>query len=89
LGRATAIDAGEDDAAMTVIIEIDAPQLLPQLVARLNAAGCWAEPISYDACRVVHRQAESARVAMCELRFFASAWAGTHADVAVNVRPGV
>ena len=74
---------------MSVIIEIDAPQLLPQLVARLQAAGCWAAPISSDACRVFHRQAETADVAMMELRFFANAWAGTLGDVGVRLRRGV
>jgi hypothetical protein len=74
---------------MSVIIEIDAPQLLPQLVARLQSAGCSAAPIGNDACRVVHRQAETPAVALCELRFFATAWADTHDAVAVRLRPEV
>jgi hypothetical protein len=74
---------------MAVIIEIDAPHLLPQLVSRLLAADCWAAPISSYACRVVHRRAESADEAMRELRFFASAWAGTNGNVTVRLRPSV
>jgi hypothetical protein len=73
---------------LSVIIEIDVPRLLPQLVARLRDADCWAVPISSRACRVVHLEAESLYVALWELRFFANAWAGTHGDVAVHLRPG-
>ena len=72
---------------LSVVIEIDVPGLLPQLVARLRAADCWVVPVSSHACRVVHLQAESLNVAMLELRFFAKAWASSHGDVAVNLRP--
>jgi hypothetical protein len=72
---------------LSVIIEIDVPRLLPQLVARLRAADCWAVPIGSHACRVVHLQAESLNVAMLELRFFVKAWAEAHGDVAVHLRP--
>jgi hypothetical protein len=72
---------------LSVIIEIDVPRLLPQLVDRLRAADCPAEPISSHACRVVHLQAESLNVALLELRFFAKAWAGAHGDVAVELWP--
>lgn len=71
---------------LSVIIEINAPRLLPQLVARLQAADCWAVPISSRACRVVHLQAESLNVALWELRFFAKAWAAGHGDVSVDLR---
>jgi hypothetical protein len=72
---------------MSVIIEVDVPRLLPQLVARLRAADCWVVAISCHACRVVHLQAESLNEAMLELRFFVSAWAQAHGDVAVSLRP--
>jgi hypothetical protein len=72
---------------MSVIIEIDAPELLPQLVSELKAADCWAEQISTHACRVVHR-ADSASEAIYELRFFTRTWAGSHGDVAVTLRLG-
>jgi hypothetical protein len=72
---------------LSVIIEVDVPRLLPQLVARLRAADCWVVPISSHACRVVHLHAESLNEAIWELRFFASAWAGAHGDVAVSLRP--
>ena len=72
---------------LSVIIEIDVPGLLPQLVAGLRAEDCWAVPISSRACRVVHRQAESVNVAMMELLFFAKAWAGAHGGVAVQLSP--
>jgi len=71
----------------SVIIEVDVPRLLPQLMAQLRAADCRAEPISSRACRVVHLQAESLNQALLELRFFAKAWAGLHGNVAVDLRP--
>jgi hypothetical protein len=70
---------------MSVIIEIDAPELLPELVSELEAADCWAEPISTHACRVVYR-ADTANEALNDLRFFARVWAGSHGDVAVRLR---
>jgi hypothetical protein len=74
---------------MSVVIEIEAPLLLPQLVALLEAADCWAVPISSRACRVVHLYAEDANEAMTELRFFAKAWARNHGGVGMHLRPGV
>jgi hypothetical protein len=70
---------------MSVIIEIDAPELLPQLVSELEAADCRAEPISTHACRVVYRAATVSE-AMNDLRFFARVWAGSHGNVAVHLR---
>lgn len=72
---------------MSVIIEIDAPQLLPHLVSWLRAADCCVAPISSHACRVVHREAETAAQALYELRFAARAWAGLHGAVGVHLRP--
>ena len=74
---------------MSVIIEIDEPRLLPHLVAWLRAADCSAVPISSHACRVMYREAETLSQAMCELSFSAKAWAMTHGDVAVQLRPPV
>jgi hypothetical protein len=74
---------------MNVIIEIDAPQLLPHLRARLEAGGCSAHAISSHACRVLHQHAVDVDEAMRELRFFVRAWALSHGDVAVSLRPDV
>jgi hypothetical protein len=73
---------------MSVIIEIDAPHLLPDLVSELEHAECSAVPISPDACSVVDPRAESERHELYELRFFARAWAMSHGDVAVRLRRG-
>ena len=72
---------------MSVIIEIDEPELLPELMAWLRAADCCAVPISSHACRVVHLEAETVNEALCELRFSARAWAGLHGAVGVHLRP--
>ena len=72
---------------MEVMIEIDAPRLLPQLLSRLSAAGFSVRPVGSHGCRVVDQRAEDADEALCELRFFLSAWARAHGDVAVSVRP--
>jgi hypothetical protein len=70
---------------MSVTIEIDAPQLLPNLLTRLEAGGCAAQPIGSRACRVVHTQAADTKHALCELSFFVRAWAGCHGGVAVSL----
>jgi len=70
---------------MSVTIEIDAPQLLPHLLTRLEDGGCSVEPIGSRACRVVHEQAANAKIGLCELTFFVRAWAGCHGGVAVSL----
>ena len=84
---AAALAGTMKDRPMGVTIEIDAPELLPQLVERLEAGGCSAQRISPRACRVVHLEAVDADEAFCELRFFAHAWAARHGGVAVSLRP--
>ena len=71
---------------MEAVIEIDTPRLLPHLLNRLRAAGFSVRPVSLHAGRVVDPRAADADEALCELRFFLSAWARAHGDVAVSVR---
>ena len=71
---------------MNVTIEIDSPQLLPQLVAGLKSGGCSAELIDKHACRVVHPFGDDEKQALCELRFYVRAWALQHGNVAVNLQ---
>ena len=71
---------------MEAVIEIDTPRLLPHLLNRLRAAGFSVRPVGLHAGRVVDRRAADADEALCELRFFLSAWARAHGDVAVSVR---
>ena len=76
---------------MEAMIEIDAPRLLPRLLIELRAAGFSVRPVGLRASRVVDRRTadEDEYEALCELRFFLSAWAKAHGDVAVSVRPAV
>ena len=71
---------------MNVTIEIDSPQLLPQLVAGLNSGGCLTELIDKHVCRVVEPVGDDEHQALCELRFYVRAWALKHGNVAVNLR---
>ncbi len=73
---------------MEAVIEIDTPRLLPHLLNRLRAAGFSVRPVGLHAGRVVDLRAADAEAdeALCELRFFLSAWARAHGDVAVSVR---
>jgi hypothetical protein len=71
---------------MNVTIEIDAPRLLPRLMAGLQAAGCSVEAVSSRACRVVNPADVEEDVVLCELRFYARAWALQFDDVGVHVR---
>ena len=74
---------------MEAVIQIDEPRLLPHLLIRLWAAGFSVRPISLHTSRVVDRRAADPYEALCELRFFLSAWARAHGDVAISVLPAV
>ena len=71
------------------MIEINEPHLLPQLLDRLEADGCSTESVGSHAGRVFHRDALDPHEALTEVRFFLTAWAQAHGDVAVSVRPAV
>jgi hypothetical protein len=72
---------------MAAVIQIDEPRLLPHLLMRLRAVGFSVRRVSLHEGRVVDRAAADEDEALCELRFFLSAWARAHDDVAVSVRP--
>ena len=72
---------------MSVKVTIEEPQLLPGLLALLEAGGCSARRVGSSACRVVHDQAESTDEALHELRFFVRAWARSNGDVTVRLQP--
>ena len=72
---------------MSVTIEIDAPQLLPDLLAGLNAGGCSVERINSRACRVILAPGADKHAEVCQLRFYVRAWALRYGDVALSVRP--
>jgi len=74
---------------MAVIVEIDTPDLLPQLRAELEAYGCSTEPVGSRGCRVRHEQAEDLMEAVSELAFFVRAWARSEGGVAVRLRAAV
>jgi hypothetical protein len=71
---------------MSVTIEIDAPHLLPHLLAGLEAGGCSAELIGPHSCRVIHPQGLDEGVELLELRFYVRAWAVRH-GVRVSLSP--
>lgn len=74
-------------APMDMLIEIDSPRLLPQLLVRLRAAGLSARAVSPHAGRVSDPSAYDEDEALCELRFFVAAWARAHGNVGARVRP--
>ena len=71
------------------MIQIDTPRLLPHLLNRLRAAGFSVRPVGLHAGRVVDHHSADADEALCVLRFFLTAWARAHGDVAVSVRRAV
>jgi hypothetical protein len=79
---------GHDEARMSVTIQIDAPHLLPHLLASLEADGCLAELISSHSCRVIHPHGAREGVELLELRFYVRAWAQRH-GVAVSLFPDI
>ena len=74
---------------MDAFVEIDTPYLLAQLRAELEDYGCSTEAVGSHGCLVFHHEAADAEEAFFELCFFVRAWARSHGDVAVRLRPGV
>jgi hypothetical protein len=71
---------------MSVTIEIDEPQLLPNLLAGLRAGGCSAELLDSHACRVLHAPGGDGDAVLSELRFYVRAWALRAGNVGASVR---
>ena len=69
-----------------VMIEIDAPRLVPQLLSWLSPPAYRCGPSGPCGCRVVDHRADDADEALRELHFFLSAWARAQGDVAVSVQ---
>jgi hypothetical protein len=69
-----------------VLLEIQTPALMPELVERLAAGGCVAHPIDDRVCHVVHSEARDAIEEWSELRFFVRAWQASR-GVEVTLRP--
>jgi len=74
---------------MDVIVEIDTPDLLPELRAELEAYGCSTEPAGSRCCSVLHEQAENVMEAVSEVAFFVRAWARSKGGVGVRLRAAV
>ena len=71
---------------MGVTVEIETPELMPDLVGRLAANGCLTSTIDERACQVVHIRAVDAHEEWHELRFFLRAWQARH-GVGATLRP--
>jgi hypothetical protein len=82
------LDASDTECAevMGVTVEIERPELLPDLVSSLAASGCMTSAVDERVCRVVHIGAHDAAEELQELRFFLRAWQVRH-DVTVTLRP--
>ena len=72
---------------MGVMLEIQKPALLPELVERLAAYGCVTRPIDDRVCHVVHTDARDAAEEWQEVQFFLRAWGAKHGGVEVTLRP--
>ncbi len=66
-------------------VEIDAPQLLPELVSLLLASDCIVHRADGTSCRVIHVAATDAAEAEHELAFFLKAWQGRHDGVSISI----
>ena len=72
--------------ALGVLLEIQTPALLPELVERLTANNCVTRVIDDRVCHVVHSEALDAAEEWNELRFFVRAWQASR-GVEVTLRP--
>lgn len=70
---------------MPLYVRINAPDLLPGLVASFLGAECVAQAVERDSCVVVHPHADDSRQAHEEVAFFVRAWQLDHPDVEVEL----
>jgi hypothetical protein len=73
--------------AVGVMLEIQKPSLLPELVERLIANGCVTRTIDEHVCHVVHPDACDAAEEWQEVHFFLRAWTAKNGGVEVTLRP--
>ena len=73
--------------AVGVMLEIQKPALMPELLERLAAYGCVTRPIDDRVCHVVHTDATDATEEWQEVHFFLRAWGASHGGVEVTLRP--
>jgi hypothetical protein len=74
-------------ATVGVLLEIQTPSLLPELVQRLTATGCVTRAIDDRVCHVVHPAAIDAAEEWQEVHFFLRAWQARNGGVEVILRP--
>jgi hypothetical protein len=67
---------------MGLIVELTAPELLPDLVSRLTENGCLTHALGDGVCRIVHLGALNDQEELHEVRFFVRAWQARHGVVA-------
>ena len=77
----------EECGAVGVMLEIQSPSLLPELVERLTANGCVTRPIDDRVCHVVHTDAADAAEEWTEVQFFLRAWQARNGGVEITLRP--
>jgi hypothetical protein len=70
-----------------VMLEIQSPALLPELVERLTATGCVTRTIDDRVCHIVHPAAIDAAEEWLEVHFFLRAWQAKNGGVEVTLRP--
>lgn len=81
------LQARQNAYALGILLEIQTPALLPELVERLAANGCVTRTIDDRVCHVVHPGAVDAAEEWLEVRFFLRAWQASHGGVEVTLRP--
>ena len=72
---------------MGVMLEIEKPSLLPELLEQLTATGCVTRAIDDRVCHVVHPDARDAAEEWQEVHFFLRAWQAKNGGVEVTLRP--
>jgi hypothetical protein len=71
--------------SMTTLIEINASELLAELVASLRRSECIVEELGERTCRVIHGDVPEADHPRSELVFFLRAWAALYPGVEVRL----
>ena len=68
-----------------MLIELSAPELMPELAERLVRSDCFVQVVDDRRCLVIHVQAHDAQEARRELSFFLRTWSTLHPGVEVSL----
>ena len=78
---------GDNRAVTSLVVDLNRPDLIDDLVASLQRSGCSARRIGWRSCAVEHADATDETEARVEVAFYLRAWQTRHGNARALVRP--